>query len=104
MTVVLVFVTAVSFVEFPRNKAIRMIRNTAPPTAQTQGCIYQSVVVVVVVDVLVVLTEPVLSCAAATTSIKLDARTNINLYAMLTNNCFIPVDCFNEGIKFCGMY
>jgi hypothetical protein len=96
MTVVLV-VVSLSFVELPRNRAIKMIRNTAPPTTHTHGCIYQVLVVVVVVEVLVVLTEPVLSCAVATTSIKLDTNTNRSLYAMFTKILFIPVDYLMKG-------
>ena len=52
--------------ELPRNNAISMMMNTAPPTIQTHGWAYHSVVVVVVVCVVTVeLLEPVLSWANA---------------------------------------
>lgn len=70
-----------------------MIRKTAPPTTQTHGWVYHSVVVVVV-DSLVTVTlvlEPVLSCAQTSTCVKLSRNKSAIRCVKEVIECFMLV-------------
>lgn len=75
--ITVVLVTSLSVLEFPRNRAISISMNTAPPITQTHGEVYHSVRVEVVV---VVVTLLALSWAKSTTCQKLNKETNRNLW------------------------
>jgi hypothetical protein len=71
-----------------------MIRKTAPPTTQTQGWVYHSVVVVVVVSlvtVISVLELPVLSCAKAINWAMANRNNNTIFWAKAVIDCFMLV-------------
>ena len=66
--------------ELPRKRATRMIINTAPPATQTQGEVYHSEVVVVVVVVLDFSDTPSFEvCDHAMICIKVKKAKNKNL-------------------------
>lgn len=72
-----------------------MIRKTAPPTTQTQGWVYHSVVVVVVVSlvtVMSVLELPVLSCANAINWVMHNRNNNTILWVKAVIDCFMLVN------------
>jgi len=76
------FITVVlltSFVELPRNNATKIISKTAAPTIHTHGCVYHSLVVVVVVVLVTVVELPVLSWEKAKNWIELKIKVKINL-------------------------
>ena len=85
MTVVL---TSLSLDEPPLKSATRMISTTAPPTIHTQGCVYQSVVVVSDV-VVVTFWLTVVSCAhnnadtLLNTSVRNDLKAKLMFFIVL---------------------
>lgn len=90
----MVRVTSLLEEELPLSNAINMIRKTAPPTTQTQGWVYQSVEVVVVVSLVtdtLELDPPVLSCAHSSTCVIHSANSKNTRWAKDAIDCFMLV-------------